>query len=269
MSEVGGRTGGGGGAIEGLMEDYALTLHHIFWRVERLFGDKEVVTKRENGVHRYTYADLVRRVYRLANALRRLGVQPGERVGTLAWNNARHLELYYAVPHLGGVLHTLNMRLFPDQLEFVIRDGADRFIFADASLIPVLQKLEGKLPTVEQIVVMADAGEAVPAHNLGELRDYEQLLANEPEHFVWPEVDERAAAAMCYTSGTTGNPKGVVYTHRSQLLHAMGVLQSGNMGMCESDVILPAVPMFHANCWGLPSAAGLCGAKLVMLDRWG
>jgi fatty-acyl-CoA synthase len=250
------------------MQDYPLTLHHIFWRLERLFGDKEVVTKRETGVHRYTYADLVRRVYRLANALHRLGVRPGDRVGTLAWNNYRHLELYYAVPLLGAVLHTLNMRLFADQLEFVIRDGADRFIFVDASLIPVLQKLEGKLPTVEQIVVLADAGETVPAHNLGELRDYEQLLAHEPEQFAWPEVDERAAAAMCYTSGTTGNPKGVVYTHRSQLLHAMCSLQVGNMGLSEADVILPAVPMFHANCWGLPYAAGLCGAKLVMLDRW-
>src|SRR5439155_17812099 len=231
------------------------TLHHIFWRVERLFGDKEVVTKRETGVHRYTYADLVRRVYRLANALQRLGVRPGDRVGTLAWNNYRHLELYYAVPLLGAVLHTLNMRLFADQLEFVIRDGADRFIFADASLIPVLQKLEGKLPTVEQIVVLADTGETIPAHNLGELRDYEQLLANESEHFEWPAVDERAAAAMCYTSGTTGNPKGVVYTHRSQLLHAMCALQVGNLALSEADVILPAVPMFHANCWGLPYAA--------------
>jgi len=268
MSQLAERAAAAEAPIQGLMQDYPLTLHHIFWRLERLFGDKEVVTKRENGVHRYTNADLVRRVYRLANALQRMGVRTGDRVGTLAFNNYRHLELYYAVPLLGAVLHTLNMRLFPDQLEFVIRDGADRFIFADASLVPVLQKLAGKLPTVEQIVVMADTGEAVPAHNLGELRDYEQLLAQEPEHFDWPEVDERAAAAMCYTSGTTGNPKGVVYTHRSQLLHAMSVLQVGNMGMSESDVILPAVPMFHANCWGLPYAAGLCGAKLVMLDRW-
>ncbi len=268
MSQVAERSAAAEAPIQGLMQDYPLTLHHIFWRLERLFGDKEVVTKRETGVHRYTYADLVRRVYRLANALHRLGVRPGDRVGTLAWNNYRHLELYYAVPLLGAVLHTLNMRLFADQLEFVIRDGADRFIFADASLLPVLQKLEGKLPTVEQIVVLADAGENVPAHNLGELRDYEQLLAHEPDHFDWPEVDERSAAAMCYTSGTTGNPKGVVYTHRSQLLHAMGSLQVGNMGLSEADVILPAVPMFHANCWGLPYAAGLCGAKLVMLDRW-
>jgi fatty-acyl-CoA synthase len=254
--------------IPGLMQDYPLTLHHVFWRLERLFGPKEVVTKRQTGVHRYTYADLVQRVYRLANALERLGVQPGDRVGTLAWNNYRHLELYYAVPLLGAVLHTLNMRLFPDQLEFVIRDGADRFVFADPSLMPVLQNLHGKLPTVERIVVLADDGEAIPPHQFEDALDYEQLLSKEAAHFDWPAVDERSAAAMCYTSGTTGNPKGVVYTHRSQVLHAMACLQVGNMAISEADVILPAVPMFHANCWGLPYAAGLAGAKLVMLDRW-
>src|SRR5215469_7152922 len=141
--------------IQGLMQDYPLTIHHIFWRIERLFGPKEVVSRREHGVHRYTNADLVQRVYQLANALHRLGVRPGDRVGTLAWNNYRHLELYYAVPLLGAVLHTLNMRLFSDQLEFVIRDAADRFIFVDASLVPVLQKLQGKLGTVERIVVLS------------------------------------------------------------------------------------------------------------------
>jgi fatty-acyl-CoA synthase len=254
--------------VQGLMQDYPLTLHHLFWRLEKLFGAKEVVTRRENSVHRYTYADLTRRVYRLANALQRLGVRPGDRVGTLAWNNYRHLELYYAVPMLGAVLHTLNMRLFPAQLEFVIRDGADRFIFADASLVPVLDKLQGKLESVERIVVLADDGETIAPNSLGDLLDYEQLLAAEPETFEFPDVDERAAAAMCYTSGTTGNPKGVVYTHRSQFLHAMNALQVGSMGVQEADVILPAVPMFHANCWGLPYAAGLAGASLVMLDRW-
>jgi acyl-CoA synthetase (AMP-forming)/AMP-acid ligase II len=254
--------------IEGLMQDYPLTLHHVFWRLEKLFGSKEVVTRREHGVHRYTNAELARRVYRLANALRRLGVRSGDRVGTLAWNNYRHLELYYAVPLLGAVLHTLNMRLFAPQLEFVIRDGGDRFIFVDASLVPVLQNLQGKLEGVERIVVLADADETVPAHTLGDLLDYETLIAEQPEWCDFPAVDERAPAAMCYTSGTTGNPKGVVYTHRSQFLHAMGAMQVGNMGIAESDVILPAVPMFHANCWGLPYAAGMAGAKLVMLDRW-
>jgi fatty-acyl-CoA synthase len=232
-----------------------------------LFGEREIVTRREAGctaIPTRTWSS----VYRLANALRSMGVNPGDRVGTLAWNNYRHLELYYAVPLLGAVLHTLNMRLFTDQLEFVIRDAEDRFLFVDASLVPVLDKLAGMLPTVEKIVVLADDGESVPAHHLGEILDYEQLLAREDDHLVWPEIDERAPAAMCYTSGTTGNPKGVVYTHRSQFLHAMGALQVGNMGIAEADVILPAVPMFHANCWGLPYTAGMAGAKLVMLDRW-
>jgi fatty-acyl-CoA synthase len=216
--------------VVGLMQDYPLTLQHLFWRIERLFGEREIVTRREASVHRYTNADLVRRVYRLANALRRLGVRPGDRVGTLAWNNYRHLELYYAVPLMGAVLHTLNMRLFPDQLEFVIRDAADRFLFVDASLVPVLDKLAGKIETVERIVVLADESESVPPHQLGQVLDYEGLLAPEEEHFVWPMLDERAPAAMCYTSGTTGNPKGVVYTHRSQFLHAMGVLQVAAWG---------------------------------------
>src|SRR5579859_3165696 len=146
MTQLRERSTGSGAPVQGLMQDYPLTLHHIFWRLEKLFGSKEVVTRREHGVHRYTNADLAKRVYRLANALRRLGVRPGDRVGTLAWNNYRHLELYYAVPLLGAVLHTLNMRLFSNQLEFVIRDGGDRFIFVDASLMPVLQKLHRKLP---------------------------------------------------------------------------------------------------------------------------
>jgi fatty-acyl-CoA synthase len=254
--------------VQGLMQDYPLTLHHMFWRLERLFGEREIVTRRETSVHRYTNADLVRRVYRLANALQRLGVRRGDRVGTLAWNNYRHLELYYAVPLIGAVLHTLNMRLFPDQLEFVIRDAADRFVFVDASLVPVLDRLAGKIETVETIVVLADESETVPPNQLGVLLDYEQLLAREDERFQWPAIDERAAAAMCYTSGTTGNPKGVVYTHRSQFLHAMAALQAGNLGIAEPDVVLPAVPMFHANCWGLPYSAALAGSKLVMLDRW-
>ena len=268
MSQLVERDAAASSPIEGLMQDYPLTLHHIFWRIEKLFGPKEVVSRREHGVHRYTNADMVKRVYRLANALQKLGIRPGDRVGTLAWNNYRHLELYYAVPLLGAVLHTLNMRLFPDQLEFVIRDGADRFIFSDASLVPVLDRLAGKLDSVETVVLMSDEHEVVGAHSLGDVLDYETLLEAEPESFVFPAVDERAAAAMCYTSGTTGNPKGVVYTHRSQFLHAMGAMQVGSMGIAETDVILPAVPMFHANCWGLPYAAGMAGAKLVMLDRW-
>ena len=253
--------------MEGLMQDYPLTLQHILWRIDRLFRRKEVVTKRQDGVHRYTYGDCVARVHQLANALARLGVRPGDRVATLAWNNYRHLELYYAVPCMGAVLHTLNLRLFPQQLEFVIRDAADRFIFVDKTLLPVLTKLAGKLPTVERIIVLDDGGDP-PAHDLGELLDYETLLRDEPTDYPWPALDERAAAAICYTSGTTGNPRGVVYTHRSQFLHTMSVLQKGCVNFGEDDTILPVVPMFHANSWGIPYAAGMAGSKLVFPDRW-
>jgi acyl-CoA synthetase (AMP-forming)/AMP-acid ligase II len=253
--------------VDGLMMDYPLTLQHVLWRVQRLFGKKEIVTKREEGVHRYTYADLSRRVAQLAHVLRRLGVKPGDRVATLAWNNYRHLELYYAVPCTGAVLHTLNLRLFPDQLEFTIKDAGDSVLFVDRTLLPLLSKVAGRIPTVRQIVVLNDGG-PLPEHQLGELLDYETLLADERTDFDWPQIEERAAAGICYTSGTTGNPKGVVYSHRSQFLHAMTVLQRDTIGMSESDVLLPVVPMFHANSWGIPYAAGLAGTKLIFPDRF-
>jgi fatty-acyl-CoA synthase len=249
------------------MMDYPLTLQHVLWRVQRLFDRKEIVTKREEGVHRYTYADLSRRVAQVAHVLRRLGVKPGDRVATLAWNNYRHLELYYAVPCTGAVLHTLNLRLFPDQLEFTIKDAGDSVLFVDKTLLPLLNKVAGRIPTVRQIVVLNDGG-PLPEHQLGELLDYETLLADERTDFDWPSIEERAAAGICYTSGTTGNPKGVVYSHRSQFLHAMTVLQKDTIGMSERDVLLPVVPMFHANSWGIPYAAGLAGTKLIFPDRF-
>ena len=253
--------------MNGLMMDYPLTLQHMLWRVERLFDKKEIVTKREDALHRYTYADLSSRVAQLGNVLRRLGVKPGDRVATLCWNNYRHLELYYAVPCMGGVLHTLNLRLFPDQLEFTIEDAGDSVVFVDKTLLPILDKIAGRMPSVRQIVVLNDGG-PLPPHKLGDLLDYETLLAAEKAECSWPAVEERAAAAMCYTSGTTGNPKGVVYSHRSQFLHAMCVLQKDSLGMSESDVLLPVVPMFHANSWGIPYAAGLAGTKLIFPDRF-
>jgi fatty-acyl-CoA synthase len=253
--------------VDGLMMDYPLTLQHVLWRVQRLFDRKEIVTKREEGVHRYTYAELSRRVAQLAHVLSRLGVKPGDRVATLAWNNYRHLELYYAVPCTGAVLHTLNLRLFADQLAFTIKDAGDSVLFVDRTLLPLLNKVAGRIPTVRQIVVLNDGG-PLPEHQLGELLDYETLLADETADFDWPPIEERAAAGICYTSGTTGNPKGVVYSHRSQFLHAMTILQKDTIGMSESDVLLPVVPMFHANSWGIPYAAGLAGTKLIFPDRF-
>jgi fatty-acyl-CoA synthase len=249
------------------MQDYPLTVQHMLWRIERLFDRKEIVTKREDELHRYTYADFGRRVHRAANLLDRLGVKDGDRVATLAWNNYRHLELYYAIPCMGAVLHTLNLRLFPDQLEFTIRDAGDSLLFVDRTLIPILNRVAGKIPSVRQIVVLND-GDPLPEHQLGELLDYETLMADQPDEFSWPRLDEGAAAGMCYTSGTTGNPKGVVYSHRSQFLHSMAVLQADAMAISERDTVLPVVPMFHANSWGLPYAAGMAGCKLIFPDRF-
>jgi len=257
--------------VEGLMQDYELSLQHVLWRIERLHQKKEVVTKRDDGVHRTTYGEMVPRINRLAGALKRLGVKPGDRVATLAWNNSRHLELYYAVPCMGGVLHTLNLRLFPQHLEFIVNDAEDKVLFVDQSLLPLLKPLAGKIPSVKTMVLMADGAPAAmdgKDNGIADMLDYETLLAAESENYPWPKLSERMAAAMCYTSGTTGNPKGVVYSHRSQFIHTMGVLQGDNLGLTENDAVLPVVPLFHANSWGLAYATGMSGSKVVFGGRF-
>ena len=249
------------------MQDYELSLQHVLWRIERLHQKKEVVTKRDEGIHRTTYGEMVPRINRLAGVLKQIGVKPGDRVATLAWNNNRHLELYYAVPCMGAVLHTLNLRLFPQHLEFIINDAEDKVLFVDQSLLPLLKPLIGKIPSIKTYVLMAE-GNPAAADGMPAMLDYETMLAAESESYPWPKISERMAAAMCYTSGTTGNPKGVVYSHRSQFIHTMGVLQGDNLGLTEADSLLPVVPMFHANSWGLPYAAGMAGAKVVFPGRF-
>jgi fatty-acyl-CoA synthase len=199
-----------------------------------------------------------RRVCRLAGALKRLGVVAGDRIGTLSWNHYRHLEAYFAIPCSGAVLHTLNLRLHPSEIAYVARTAADKVILVDRSLLPMLEKFKHEIPCVEKIIVIPDAGPAPEGY-----LDYETLLAAEPEHFDFPRLDENQAAGICFTSGTTGNPKGVVYSHRSSVLHALVSCQADSLGITQEDSILPVVPMFHANAWGIPYSAVAAGTKIV------
>jgi fatty-acyl-CoA synthase len=258
--------------MDGLMQDVPLTITHLFDRAEKYFGHKEIITATPQGVERTTYAQWARRTRQLAGVLDTLGISADGRVATFAWNTARHLELYFAAPCTGRVLHTLNIRLFPEQLTYIVNHADDEVIFVDNSLMGLLTPLLSTFERLKYLVIMDDTGAGLPdASALDsqvevavQVYDYEALLAaEEPKDF--PEItDERQAASMCYTSGTTGNPKGVVYTHRSTFLHTMGAMMVDSLAACESDVILPVVPMFHANAWGLAHAAVATGATLVM-----
>jgi fatty-acyl-CoA synthase len=250
----------------GLMMDYPLTLTHILERSAKLHGRKEIGSKMPDGMHRYTYSDFHRRAHRVAHVLRRMGIQPGDRVGTLCWNSYRHLELYFGVTCYGAVLHTLNLRLSHDQLAFIINHAGDKVIFVDASLVPLLEQIKNEITGVRHFVILRDS-EMEPT-SLSPADDYEEMLeAASGDAFPWPELDERAAAATCYTSGTTGNPKGVLYTQRSLFLHSFALAMVDSFGIREEDSILQIVPMFHANGWGIPYAAVMAGSKLVFTGR--
>ena len=250
--------------MQGLMQDVPLTLPHLFERAEKLFFDKSIVTATAVGLERTTYGSWAERTRRLGGVLDDLGVSGDGRVATFGWNTARHLELYFGIPCTGRVLHTLNIRLFPEQLVYIANHAEDEVIFVDRSLVALLWPIVDQLTTVRHIVVMDDGKGEVPSPDGGRsIHDYEDLLAAaSPVEFRVD--DENLAAAMAYTSGTTGNPKGVVYSHRSTFLHTLGTMVSGGLGVQESDVILPVVPMFHANAWGLAHAAVASGASLVM-----
>src|SRR3954470_18731562 len=242
--------------MDGLMMDRPLLIRDIAERVERLFPEREIVSRTNTGVERSTYAEVVRRARRLASSLERLGVKRGDRVATFGWNSRRHLELYLAVPSMGAGLPTLNIRLFEEDLRYIVGHAQDKLIFLDASLADVMPRFDG----VEHEVLMPDAeGERDGA------LDYEQLIDEGDEDFAFPDdLDERTAAALCYTSGTTGKPKGVLYSHRSTVLHSIGANQADGLGLTRNDSVMPVVPMFHVNAWGLPYIATTAGARLVL-----
>jgi len=253
---------------ESTMQDFPLTIASVLTHGGRVFGAAECVTWTDDGPRRTTFGAIAANAHRLAHALAKLGVQPGERVGTFMWNSSEHMEAYLAIPSMGAVLHTLNIRLFPEQLSYIVNHAEAKVVIVDDSLVPLLAKVAAELTTVETFVVVGDGDASALGNERPILRYSELLAAAPPDEYAWLAIDERQAAAMCYTSGTTGNPKGVAYSHRSMYLHSLASLSAGALGLSEHDRILMIVPMFHANAWGIPYAAFLCGGALVMPARF-
>jgi acyl-CoA synthetase (AMP-forming)/AMP-acid ligase II len=251
--------------MQGLMMGSPLVTTSLLAYAATYHGDVEIVSRSVEGpIHRYTYAECYKRTQRLAGALARLGIANGDRVATMAWNTYRHLELYFGIAGYSAVCHTINPRLFHDQIEYIVNHAADRFIFLDLSFVELLEGMQDKLGCVEGFVIMTDAAH-MPETTLRNALCYEDLLAAETDDFEWPDLDERAASSLCYTSGTTGNPKGALYTHRATVLHSMAAcMHDHTMSLSSQDTAMPVVPMFHVHAWGLPYAAATCGAKLVL-----
>jgi fatty-acyl-CoA synthase len=257
--------------MQSTMQDVPLSLAMLVRHGLDTFSTSKVVTCTGESSRTSTYAEVGETAGRLANALRRLGVGPGDRAGTFAWNNAEHLAAYLAVPASGSVLHTLNIRLFPEQLAYTANHAEDKVLMCDASLVPVLAKVLPEMKTVEHVLVIGGDEEARSALAGGnaQIHDFAEVIGAEEPSFAWDDkIDERSAAAMCYTSGTTGNPKGVVYSHRSTFLHSMAGCMGSAFGISDQDRLLPIVPMFHANGWGIPYQGWLAGADLLMPDRY-
>ena len=248
----------------GLMQHHPLLISSLIEHACVSHPDTQIVSRSIEGpIHRCTYADIGRRSKQVANALCRLGVEPGQRIGTLAWNGYRHMELYFGVSGMGAVLHTINPRLFAEQIEFIVNDAEDQFLFFDLSFSALVEELAPRLKTVKAFIALCDRAH-MPALDIPNLRCYEELIADEPEQFDWPHLDENSASSMCYTSGTTGNPKGVLYSHRSSLLHSLASCTAAGFSLSAADTALVVVPMFHVNAWGMPYAGAMSGAKLVL-----
>ncbi|MCH8893651.1 MAG: long-chain fatty acid--CoA ligase, partial [Chloroflexi bacterium] len=244
------------------MMDYPLLVNQFLERASTFFPNKEIVTREGEGTHRYTYADVMKRSSRLSHALAGLGVGIGDRVGTFAWNTYRHLEVYFAAPAMGAVLHTINIRLFTEDLVHIINHAGDKVILVDPDLVPILEPLVPQLESVEHFIIMTDDRSFTTT--LPSAHNYEDLLSGVSDEYSPVRVDENAPAGLCYTSATTGRPKGVIYTHRGVVLHSMMEAQVDTVGFRERDVVLPIVPLFHANCWGVPYTSAMVGATQVL-----
>ncbi|MBZ0217304.1 MAG: fatty-acid--CoA ligase [Fimbriimonadaceae bacterium] len=248
----------------GLMQDWPLLCHRIIDHAKIQHGGREIVSRSVEGpIHRITYREIHARALRIAQALDKMGIKEGDRVGTMAWNTWRHLESWYGILGVGAVYHTVNPRLFPEQLVYIINHGGDRVMMTDLTFVPLFEKLQDKLPLVETYIVMTDR-DHMPETSLKNAICYEDWINDVDGDFAWKEVEENAAAGMCYTSGTTGNPKGVVYSHKSNVLHSMACSVPDMLGLSSRDIVLPVVPLFHANGWSLAFSAPMCGASLVM-----
>ncbi|VAV95886.1 3-methylmercaptopropionyl-CoA ligase of DmdB2 type [hydrothermal vent metagenome] len=251
--------------IPGLMQESDLMISSLLRYASEYHGGMEIVSRSVEGpIHRYTYREAEQRAKQLANALiNQFGIEQGDRVGTLAWTTYRHFELFYGVSGMGAVLHTTNPRLFDEQVSYIINHAEDRILFIDLDFVPLVEKLLPELKTVEKIIILTDR-DHMPDTSLPGVLCYEDVLAAESTDYDWPTFDERAASSLCYTSGTTGNPKGVLYSHRSTIIHALSAAQNSAYGLSIYDVIMPIAPMYHANAWGLPYVSAMLGAKLVL-----
>jgi fatty-acyl-CoA synthase len=248
----------------GLMQDWPLLCHRIIDHAAIYHGEREVITRSIEGpIHETNYAEIRQRALKVAQRLARDGIKLGDRVATLGWNTWRHLESWYGIMGIGAIYHTINPRLFPDQIVWIINHAEDRVVMTDLTFVPLLEKMADKLPTVERYIVFTDVAH-MPQTTLKNAVAYEEWIGGEDGDFAWAQFDESTAAGMCYTSGTTGNPKGVLYSHRSNVLHSMIAATPDAMGVSSADVIMPVVPMFHANCWGLALTTPMVGSALVM-----
>lgn len=250
--------------MQSLMMDTELTITSMIQHAAKFHHDGEIVSHLKDGsTYRFSYLSLYQRAMQLANVLSRFNVKPGDRIGTIAWNHSRHLEVYYSVPCMGAVCHTINPRLFPEQIAFIVQDAADKILFVDSDTIPTLEKFAGELNSVEAIIVMTGR-DNMPDTAIDNVYCYEELMAQEDQEYNWPDLDERSASSLCYTSGTTGKPKGALYSHRSTVLQVLSICGADWFAVRNTDCILLVVPMFHINAWTLPYAATMTGAKLVL-----